>query len=280
MSGNLIQSIRTRRSWRTYSPQPVEPEKIESLRSFFAGLGRPPFGSEARFRIIDLTPDGPGKVSGTYGVIKGAGTFLAGAVRQDPMDLEDFGYLFEKIILFATRLELDTCWMGATFSRSLFSEKMVLEPGEQLPIISPLGYRAGRRSIADTMFHLSAGSKNRKPGSALFFDGASGKPISPDEMGNLAIPFEMVRLAPSAVNKQPWRLVRDESRVHFYMERTRSFERMFKTDLQRIDMGIAMCHFEIGAAESGINGKWQIEKPDASLVPGDLGYVASWISEK
>jgi len=273
----LTEHIRTRRSWRTYAPKPVEPEKKEHIRIFIFELGQPPFGSEARFRLIDLGPKGPGRMAGTYGVIKGAAAFLAGAVRHGPMDLEDFGYLFEKIILFATGIGLDTCWMGATFSQSLFSEKMDLASGEMLPIVSPLGYRADGRSIMDTVFHLSAGSKNRKPWSALFFDGASGAPLIPEEMGTLDLPFEMVRLAPSAVNKQPWRLIRDGNRVHFYLERTRGFERMFKTDLQRIDMGIAMCHFELGATEAGITGGWKIEKPDGISTPGEMEYVVSWI---
>ncbi len=41
---------------------------------------------------------------GTYGVIKGAGVFLVGAMERGHRDMEDFGYLFEQIILFATEL--------------------------------------------------------------------------------------------------------------------------------------------------------------------------------
>lgn len=275
----LTTIIPRRKSCRTYSPRPVELEKKERISLYFSQLKIPPFDSKARFKVIDLGPDGPGRMTGTYGVIKGAKTFIAGAVQQNSMDLEDFGYLFEKIILFATSLGLDTCWIGATFNQSLFAKKMVLEADETLPVVSPLGYGAGRRSITDAMFHLTAGSKNRKPWSALFFEADSDAPLVPAEMDKLANAYEMVRLAPSAANKQPWRLIRDKNRVHFYMARTRSFERMFQTDLQRIDMGIAMCHFEIGATENGIQGKWKAEKPDAAFISDEWAYVVSWICD-
>ena len=32
-------------------------------------------------------------------------------------------------------------------------------------------------------------------------------------------------------------------------------------DLQRVDMGIAMCHFELAARERGLAGRWVVEQP-------------------
>ena len=68
----------------------------------------------------------------------------------------------------------------------------------------------------------------------------------------------MVRLAPSASNRQPWRIIAGRSRkdFHFFLERTPGYNnnRFVKSDLQRVDMGIAMCHFELAMKESGFNG--------------------------
>jgi len=273
---NMTEIIKTRKSWRTYNGEAIEKEKKERISDFISGLGVPPFGSEARFRIIDLDLKGAGTVSGTYGVIRGAKSFLAGAVAKNPMDMEDFGYLFEKIILFATGIGLATCWMGATFSRPLFSGKMGLKPEEIMPAISPVGYGAVKRSLRDVVFHLSAGSKNRKPWPALFFDGTFQSPLRKGDHGKLDVLFEMVRLAPSAVNKQPWRLVLDGRRIHFFLKRTKGFENMFKMDLQRIDMGIAMCHFELAANEAGVEGFWKVSQPDILSLRDEVEYVVSW----
>ena len=51
-------------------------------------------------------------------------------------------------------------------------------------------------------------------------------------------------------------------------------------DLQRIDMGIAMCHFELTAHELGLKGKWQIDDPQI-LAPDQLAeFTASWITHR
>ena len=272
----ITEIIKKRRSWRTYNGKPVENEKKEQILNFISTLDKPPFGSEARFQMVDLDLKGTGKVSGTYGVIKGAETFIASIVKKSPMDMEDVGFLFEKIILFATAMGLDTCWMGASFSRSLFSEKMELKPEETIPVVGPIGYRAGKRSLTDTVFHMSAGSKNRKPWSDLFFDNTFNLPIEKKDAGKLEVLFEMVRLAPSAVNKQPWRLILDGKKAHFFLKRTMGFESMFKMDLQRIDMGIAMCHFELAANKMGVEGKWKVKEPNIESLPDGIEYVVSW----
>ncbi len=268
--------IKKRKSWRTYTGKPVEIEKKEKVLQFIANPKKPPFGSAARFEMVDLNLNFTGKVAGTYGVIKGAETFIAGIVGKGPGDMEDVGYLFERIILFATAIGLDTCWMGASFSREMFAEKITLKPEETLPVVSPIGYRAGRRSLTDLVFHMSAGSKNRKPWPEIFFYRTFNEPLEKSSAGELEMPLEMVRLAPSAVNKQPWRLVADDNAVHFFLKRTAGFKRMFTMDLQRIDMGIAMCHFELAANIARKNGRWKIENPDTPSVPKDLEYIASW----
>jgi nitroreductase len=274
---HITDIIRRRKSWRTYADKSIENEKKEQILNFISTLNKPPFASEARFQVVDLDLNITRKVSGTYGVIKGAKTFVASIVKKSPRDMEDVGFLFEQIILFATGINLDTCWMGASFSRSLFSEKLSLQPDELIPVVSPVGYKAGRRSLTDAVFHMTAGSKNRKPWSDLFFNRTLNSPLDPKDAGRLEIPFEMVRLAPSAVNKQPWRLILDENAVHFFLKRTPGFESMFTMDLQRIDMGIAMCHFELAANEAGIDGRWKIDKSNISPISNEVEYVVSWI---
>ena len=176
----------------------------------------------------------------------------------------------------AMGIGLATCWMGATFSRSLFSEKIEMKPEEILPAISPVGYRAKKRSIRDAVFHLSAGSKNRRQWPELFFNGNFQWPMRKGNHEKLDVLFEMVRLAPSAVNKQPWRLILDERKIHFFLMRTKGFDKMFKTDLQRIDMGIAMCHFELAAHKTGVEGEWKVAQPDIPSLPDEAEYVVSW----
>jgi len=95
-----------------------------------------------------------------------------------------------------------------------------------------------------------------------------------------------VRWAPSASNKQPWRLLRSGETWHFYLQRTKGygkgssvFSLLRLADLQRVDMGIAMCHFELAARERGLAGRWVVEQPALDTSAEGLEYTVSWITE-
>jgi hypothetical protein len=46
--------------------------------------------------------------------------------------------------------------------------------------------------------------------------------------------------------------------------------------LQEVDMGIALCHFELAAQELEIRGSWKVAKP--AFDAGTLEYVVSWVT--
>lgn len=100
------------------------------------------------------------------------------------------------------------------------------------------------------------------------------KPLLVENAEELQSALELVRLAPSAVNGQPWRVVRCGDRVHFYEKRGRGMA-SDTWDIQKIDMGIALCHFELGAVESGLCPVLYVEDPG---LPGQDGliYIASF----
>ena len=75
-------------------------------------------------------------------------------------------------------------------------------------------------------------------------------------------------MAPSASNKQPWRVVRRGDDWHFYLQRTKGYGKgsalfavLRLADLQRVDLGIALCHFELAARELGLAGEWVLDEP-------------------
>ena len=106
-------------------------------------------------------------------------------------------------------------------------------------------------------------------------------------------------MAPSATNKQPWRIVRMASPEggrsrrgpstaarhdwHFHMVRTKGYGKgsavftvLRIADLQRVDLGIAMCHFELVARESGLDGSWVVADPGLELPGPGIEYTATW----
>ncbi|ABW68896.1 nitroreductase family protein [Desulfosudis oleivorans] len=268
--------IRNRCSWRSFGDRAVETEKRNKLDEFIKTLESPLWGNMPRVKLLDMALPGKGRVSGTYGIIKGAGVFLVGAIKPGYRDMEDFAYIFEKIILCATDLNLATCWMGLTFARGLVAEKIGLAPDEMIPAISPLGYPAKRRALADRIARLSSGSAKRKPWKELFFQGGWQEELTPDAAGAYQTPLEMVRLAPSATNQQPWRIVKQGNVFHFFLQRSPGYDKLAgSVDMQRLDMGIAMCHFELTTEEVGLEGEWIEKEPDLAL-PKRCEYLVSW----
>ena len=90
-------------------------------------------------------------------------------------------------------------------------------------------------------------------------------------------------MAPSATNRQPWRIVRRGDDWHFYLARTKGYGKgspWFKllriADLQRVDLGIAMCHFELVAREAGLAGRWVVDDPGLALPGPGIEYTATW----
>lgn len=274
---SIIETIQIRRSCRTYRDTPVEPDKLAELKAFLETNTAAPFGSPLRFALLDFNDleEDELRPLGTYGVIKGATLFIIGAVGKGPKAMEDYGYSLEHAILKATALGLGTCWLGGTFRRSGFAGRVNLSDGELLPAITPVGYPGEARSLTDRFFRFSAGSDRRKEWSELFSDGDPETPLRRESADAYETPLECVRRGPSASNKQPWRVVRDGSSFHFTLARTPGYDRTIKEiRLQNVDMGIAMCHFELAGRELGLAGSWNGRDP--GVTAGGREYIVSW----
>ena len=278
---NAYDAIKQRISVRSYNDKPVETAQRKELKDYFANLGSGPFGAAVRFDMLDLEPLDKNELRrfGTYGMIKGANLYILGAVREEPGALEDLGYSMEKIILKSTSLGLGTCWLGGTFRRSAFASKMNLAENELLPAVTPVGYAAEEVSTADKIARYTAGSKKRKPWDELFFQADGSMPLSKEDAGQYADALEAVRMGPSASNRQPWRIVQEKEGIfHLFLQENKVYNRLLgKIRIQNIDMGIAMCHFEIVARAQGLKGSWVVDNYTGHA--SGRKYIASWMEK-
>ena len=279
----VTEVIRQRFSCRTYFEKPIEEYMKQRLTEFISSNGTGPLGTPVRLKLVAATEQDRSSLKGlgTYGIIRGATGFIIGAVRSSKSNLEDYGYLMERVVLFATDIGLGTCWLGGTFTRSRFAKKISAAGGETVPAVASIGYIAERGRSVVTMRKL-VGAHNRQPWENMFFLEGFGNPLSPDDAGVYAVPLDMVRIGPSASNKQPWRIIKDGSIWHFYVHRTKgygnslTFKLLRLADLQRVDMGIAMSHFELTASEIGLKGKWTVKEPQIGKPDSLTEYIASW----
>ena len=143
-----------------------------------------------------------------------------------------------------------------------------------MPCVSPLGHPAPKMSLREGLMRKGVKADTRQSFRELFFANDFQTPLTPEAAGDLAEPLEMVRMAPSAVNKQPWRVVVCGDLIHFYEKQSKGYVNATGWDMQKIDIGIAMYHFDYGLAEQGRKTTLFLEDPGLA-VPENTRYIAT-----
>lgn len=270
------QTVKKRYSVRTYENRPLTVEVKKNINTYLAALSNP-FSVDVSFCLLESKTATNAAKLGTYGVIKGATDYIGATVVNSDFALEALGYGFEKLILYATSLGLGTCWLGGSFKRSEFAAAMCVKKDELFPVISPVGYPAPKKRLAESLVRKIGKMDQRKAWSDLFFKNDFTTPLVAADAGVYAFPLEMLRLAPSASNKQPWRVVQVNNTFHFYEAKTPGYGGRAAYDIQKVDIGISACHFHLAALEKGLTGNF-VKQPEPSIsVPENTHYIFSWV---
>lgn len=262
---DILQAIKERRSVRSFNGKPIPQDKTAALEKAIQD-SYTLFGGDITIRLKSFDLKGDFRPS-TYGVIKGATDFFLMAIGEGTDSELTAGFQFEQIVLKAWQLGLGTCWIAGTFKGSQFDERETWPEGESLKIICPVGV-AEKPRLMEKFMRLTVGSDNRKPFSELFFEDDFNKPLSRDSRFGEAL--EMLRLAPSSTNSQPWRILVKGEKVLFYYKP--------KYPVTVIDMGIGICHFHETEKYRGFNGSFRKET-DVPAAPEDWKYLISYARE-
>jgi len=266
---NTLELMAKRRSVRTFDGRALSTEDAKKIMEF-AEKVEDPYDIPISWKILSAEKHGLSSP-----VIVGTDSYIAGKMPRVPHAEEAFGYAFEKVVLFAESLGVGTTWIAGTMNRDAFEKAMDVSKDEVMPCVSPLGYPAKKMSVREVMMRKGIKADSRMGFGELFFDGSLASPLTKEKAGKLADAFEAVRLAPSAVNKQPWRLVLSGDKVHFYEKRSKGYVSEDGWDLQKIDIGIALCHFELAAKDSGYEVSL-LQDEQAAAAQEDLVYIASF----
>lgn len=262
---SIDEVIRSRHSVRNYEDKLISQDLIKNIEDYIENIDNP-FGNKVRVKLIKKDDSNKDLKLGTYGVIKGARYYLSVACENEEFGLEALGYTFEKVVLYCTSLGLGTVWLGGTFNKGEFAKAMNIGSNEIVPIVSPLGYEGGKKSFLASI--MGNNNNKRKDYSEVFFNNNFNTPLSKEVAKEYSEVLEMVRIAPSAMNKQPWRILKSGNEFHFYRDGNNNFN--------KIDIGIALCHFHLTAKENGLDGEFKILE---NRLESKYNYVISWISK-
>ena len=264
---HIAELVRARKSVRTFDGTPLRQDDRAKLEQYLSNI-ETPFDIPMEFRMLDAKESGLSSP-----VVTGTELYAAGKTKRDPLAEVAFGFAFEKFVLYALSLGVGTVWIAGTMDRPAFERAMELGGDEFMPAVTPLGYPAKKRAIRDAAMRRAIKADSRAPFERLFFEDAFDKPLTAERAGTYREALELVRLAPSAVNKQPWRVVKQGDAFHFYKKS--SLPANPKGDVQKLDIGIALAHFMLALEEVGIAGAVTVADPGLAGEQG-MEYIISW----
>ena len=246
--------IDKRRSRRSFENRPLEFEHSTHMSSVCEGFKPFPY---SRSVLVTESPETVFKGAiGPYGKIRGAPAFIAfvGNIGNPSMQ-EQVGYMGEGIVLEAEAMSLGTCWV-ALFRSKIVESLVELEKNERVLAVAAIGYAKKQESIEEKLITGLGWTHRRKSLSDLVI-GCKGIDYPQWVLSAL----NAARLAPSAVNRQPWRFQVDSNSITVSVN---SLRREYGVS-RRLDCGIAMLHIEVAARNSGIDGNWEfLEQPNVA----------------
>ena len=226
----IQEAIEARHSVRAYKGQPLAADVVEVLEEKIRELNEK--GHLHMQLIRNETKAFQGKLA-KYGKFRGVNDYIVMAgQKSDDLD-ERIGYYGEQLVLLAQTFGLNTCWVGLSYSK--VPGTYVLEAGEVIEAYISIGY-AETQGVSHKIKRVEQVSNANDLTPSWFRQGV-----------------EAALLAPTAVNQQKFFFeyipARDGKPVRVLAKRNFSL-----IGFTQMDLGIAKCHFEIGAGKE--NFEW------------------------
>lgn len=245
----MEKQIALRKSIRHYTHDALAEAAQTALASWRDWAERYTDSADADCDLHLLPGDAP--LKGLY-IVKAPG-YIVFLGRPTRMGRINAGFVLEQISLKLTELGVGTCYLGAAHMDDLDAEKNDLEPLIFMSLGTP----------DQTLTRQSVSEFKRKRTDEI----AVG-----EIQGDMARVIESARLAPSAMNRQPWRIALDGNRAICCVEH--SVLDAFKR-LSEIDMGIVMSHMLLTARASSEKAHIEFTPQDADKAPRGSEYIAT-----
>lgn len=226
----IQEAIEARHSVRAYKGEPLAADVVEVLEEKIRELNEK---GHLHMQLIRNEPKAfQGKLA-KYGKFRGVNNYIVMAgQKSDDLD-ERIGYYGEQLVLLAQTLGLNTCWVGLSYSK--VPGTYVLEAGEVIKAYISIGY-GETQGVSHKIKSVEQVSNANDLTPSWFKQGV-----------------EAALLAPTAVNQQKFFFeyipARDGKPVRVLAKRNFSL-----IGFTQMDLGIAKCHFEIGAGKE--NFEW------------------------
>lgn len=248
---NLYEAIGCRHSIRKYTEQEVTEKLREQILSFF-GKATPlndRIGIE--LEILDNVKEraeikGLWKVDAPYYLVLYSET-TSGYERNA-------GYLMEQLVLYMAVKGLGSCYLGGS------KAKKSMKNGKKQVMVLAFGYPDGK------LFRESPLARRLPLNELCVFKEEAGE--------QMKTVLKAARLAPSALNSQPWRFVVYADRIYVFARKGKLPIKTTET-MRDFSIGIMLSHIMLAAEELWMELETVTEEPFASKVYKNGDYVAT-----
>ena len=247
-----LDAAEARRSRRKYRDDPIHGAAAVALDDFCRDFA---LFEGARTVLVGQAPPRifTGVILHMYGKVTSPSALVFVADRRLPGAAAAAGYTAEGAVLEATALGFATCWIGGGVRRKEVETLLGLQSHEHVYSISALGYASDHDTLGERATAGMVRARTRKTLDVI-------APGCTDWPEWALAGVTAARIAPSATNRQPWRFAftphpdsPDEGAVRIFFEGTDT-----PVISKRLDCGIAMLHFELGARAAGASGRWRL----------------------
>lgn len=268
------------KSVRDYKPVNVEASKLEEIESYISNSKKlvPSIDVEVRFfNGADAYKRLYG-VAGYKGVMIEAPNYMVILSENKPNHIENAGYVGERAILKARDLGVDSCWVSYD-DQEMVKKVLDIDSDKEVVCLIALGYANVTKKVesdykvGDTYVDAKVGKVEMSSGRIaiedMVFIDKWGNNATADVLEERALfdAFSYTRMAPSALNKQPWRFIVDGGKVLLLIDN----ENYDGSYINKIDAGIVMLYFGLILDITLFDSKWGFDE-----VKGDYNIPSNY----
>ena len=237
----LFEEISSRKSTRKYDMTPLAAEVLEEIKAFAENAMPLLPGIRVEYHII-----GANKTKGFFAVK--APHYLVISSESKAGYLTNAGFMFQQVCLYLSSKGFGSCWVGGV--------KPAEKVSTDLEHVMVMAFGNAAEDI-----HRAMGEFKRKPLQEIA-TGADDR-------------LEYARLAPSAINSQPWFFVCENGGIDVYRKKNGALKAIVYEKMSEVDIGIALCHIWLASEHLGVNFSFEIEKTPATAPPKGYLYIGT-----
>jgi nitroreductase len=280
--------ISNRKSIREFKDTPIKQEQLVELEKFSDSCKKLVPDIEVEIKLLDNSRDKVSEklqnIAGYKGNMIEAPNYIFILSEVVDNHIENAGYIGENIVLKAKEIEIDSCWITFEDSEKIL-DKLEISSNKSISAIIALGYEAtsykkkivnptktGESYSLSNMEIVDNDTSTRLGVEEIVYIDEWGKNIDAETLAERALldAFNYARMAPSTLNRQPWRFIVDGGKVILAVrndEYTNTYE-------SKIDAGIVMLFFESIVRTTLFDTSWTLEKTDKTYnIPSDYKYI-------